>query len=71
MAAHESCDDGGMGHRWLRRERGERGASPVEYALLVAFIVLALVVGVGAFRTGANTAFNNQRNQVSTWAPAN
>jgi len=37
----------------------QRGATAVEYALIVALIALAIVVGVTAVGGGLNTAFNN------------
>lgn len=41
-----------------RLKDGERGATATEYALLVAFIALAIVVGVTAFGGQLNTFFN-------------
>jgi pilus assembly protein Flp/PilA len=43
----------------------ERGATAVEYALIVALIALAIVVGVTAVGGGLNTAFNNIAGQIS------
>jgi pilus assembly protein Flp/PilA len=37
----------------------EKGATATEYALLVAFIALAIVVGVTAFGGQLNTFFNS------------
>ena len=39
--------------------RSDRGATATEYALLVVFIVIAIVVGVGAFGTALSTVFDN------------
>ena len=43
----------------------ERGATAVEYALIVALVALAIVVGVTALGGGLNTAFTNIAAQVS------
>lgn len=43
----------------------ERGATAVEYALIVALIALAIVVGVTAVGGGLNTAFQNIAGQIS------
>lgn len=37
----------------------DRGASAVEYALIVALIAVVITVGVGAFGTSLNTFFTN------------
>jgi pilus assembly protein Flp/PilA len=37
----------------------ERGATAVEYALIVALVALAIIVGVTALGGGLNTAFQN------------
>lgn len=42
----------------------QRGATAVEYALIVALIALAIVVGVTAVGGGLNTAFNNISTQI-------
>jgi len=42
----------------------QRGATAVEYALIVALIALAIVVGVTAVGGGLNTAFNNIATQI-------
>ena len=41
----------------LTRERDERGATATEYGLLVGFIAILIVVGVGLFGTALNTYF--------------
>ena len=43
----------------------QRGATAVEYALIVALIALAIVVGVTAVGGGLNTAFNNISAQIA------
>ena len=40
------------------RARSERGATATEYGLLVGFIAMAILVGVGAFGTALNTVFD-------------
>lgn len=42
----------------------QRGATAVEYALIVALIALAIVVGVTAVGGGLNTAFQNIAGQI-------
>jgi pilus assembly protein Flp/PilA len=42
----------------------ERGATATEYALLVAFIALAIIVGVTAFGTALNNFFSNLGTRV-------
>jgi pilus assembly protein Flp/PilA len=44
----------------------QRGATAVEYALIVALIALAIVVGVTAVGGGLNTAFNNISTQIQS-----
>ncbi len=44
--------------------KDERGATATEYGLLVAFIALAIVVGVTAFGTALNDFFNALANTV-------
>ena len=46
-----------------RRERNERGATATEYGLLVGFIAIAIVVGVGVFGEALNTYFDG----LATW----
>jgi pilus assembly protein Flp/PilA len=43
----------------------EKGATAVEYALIVALIALAIVVGVTAVGGGLNTAFTNISEQIA------
>lgn len=52
-----------------RRDRDERGATAAEYALLVAFVVIVVYVGVEAFRVALDAFFVRQQSDVSTWAP--
>ena len=42
----------------------EKGATAVEYALIVALIALAIVVGVTAVGGGLDTAFRNIAGQI-------
>jgi pilus assembly protein Flp/PilA len=37
----------------------ESGATATEYAMLIVFVALAVVVGAQAFSTGLNTLFTN------------
>ena len=45
------------------RVRDERGATATEYGLLVGFIAIALVVGVGLF----GSALGNYFTTLATW----
>ncbi|MCQ9163600.1 Flp family type IVb pilin [Arthrobacter sp. STN4] len=47
-----------------RVKDGERGATATEYALLVAFIALAIVGGVTAFGTNLGSFFNGLGSKV-------
>ena len=42
----------------------EKGASLVEYALLVALIALVAIVGIRALGTSTNNEFNDIANQI-------
>lgn len=42
----------------------DRGATATEYALLVAFIALAIIVGVTAFGTALNNFFSDLGQRV-------
>jgi pilus assembly protein Flp/PilA len=42
----------------------DRGATATEYALLVAFIALAIIIGVTAFGSALNTFFTNLGTRV-------
>ena len=48
----------------LERARTERGASMVEYALLVGLIAVVAVVAVAALGSGIKTLFNSANNCV-------
>ena len=49
----------------LERARTERGASMVEYALLVGLIAVVAVVAVAALGTGIKGLFGNANNCVT------
>jgi pilus assembly protein Flp/PilA len=49
------------------RRDDERGASAVEYGLLVALIALAIVIGVTAFGGALNTFFNGLATTIGGW----
>ena len=53
----------------LQAKRSERGATATEYGLLVAFIAIAIIVGVTAFGGALNTFFGRLGTKVGTWAP--
>jgi pilus assembly protein Flp/PilA len=42
----------------------ERGATATEYALLVAFIALAIIIGVTAFGSALNSFFSNLATRI-------
>ncbi|MDP5225764.1 MULTISPECIES: Flp family type IVb pilin [Arthrobacter] len=46
----------------------EKGATGTEYALLVAFIALIIIVGVTAFGTALSSWFSSLGTTVSGWA---
>ena len=48
-----------------RAVRGERGASLVEYALILALIVVVCVVSVSMFGGGLNNSFSKDASSVS------
>ena len=43
----------------------ERGATAVEYALIVALIAMVIIVGLTAVGGGINTAFSNIAGKIS------
>ena len=47
-----------LGFTLQSRLRNEKGATAVEYGLMVALIAVVLVVGVGAFGSSLNTFFS-------------
>jgi pilus assembly protein Flp/PilA len=54
---------------WLRRAiKNEKGATSIEYALIVTFVALVIIVGVTALGTNLNTWFSNMGSKVGTWA---
>ena len=46
----------------------EKGATATEYALLVAFIAFAIIIGVTAFGTTLSGYFSGLGTTVSGWA---
>ena len=54
-------------HLFMTTPREEKGATATEYALLVAFIAFAIIIGVGLFGTELNTYFTNLSNTVKGW----
>lgn len=49
------------------KRKSEEGATATEYGLLVAFIALAIIVGVTALGTELNTFFQGLATDVSAW----
>lgn len=50
----------------MNRKRDDRGATATEYGLLVGFIAIIIVVGVGLFGGALNTYFGG----LATWLDA-
>lgn len=56
-----------QGWAWLQRFRGEeRGATATEYSIMVGFIALVIVAGVGAFGLALNDVFTGLGNDLKT-----
>jgi Flp pilus assembly pilin Flp len=53
-----------MGRRFIAEESG---ATTVEYAILVAFVVLVCVAAVAAFRVPAGSAFSSNTTSIGTY----
>ena len=54
---------------WLRRAiKNEKGARSFEYALIVTFVALVIIVGVTALGTNLNTWFSTMGSKVGTWS---
>jgi pilus assembly protein Flp/PilA len=49
------------------RRDDERGASAVEYGLLVALIAIIITVGVGLFGTALNGFFSDLATTIGGW----
>ena len=58
---------------WLRARFGntDKGASLVEYALLVALIAVACLVAIGTLGQEANSAFDETGSRIGEATPAN
>ncbi len=54
--------------RFLRSVKNEKGVLAIEYALLVAFIGLVVVVGITLVGTNLNTWYTNVATFVGTLA---
>lgn len=54
---------------WLKQLKDENGQDLVEYALAVALIAFAAVVGMETLANGINNAFNNISNTLETYLP--
>jgi len=48
----------------LRNRRDERGATAVEYGLMVALIAVAIIITVGALGTGLDSMFQGVVNSI-------
>ena len=54
---------------WMKIWKDENGQDLVEYALAVALIGFAAVVGMETLANGINNAFNNIANTLETYLP--
>ena len=52
-----------MNERTDHLERDDRGATATEYGLLIGFIAMAIVLGVGIFGSALNSYFSG----LATW----
>jgi len=50
---------------WMHELRNERGATAVEYALMVALIAVVIIAAVSALGTSASSKFQTVANTVS------
>ena len=51
----------------VRAKKNEKGATATEYSLLVAFIALAIILGVTAFGDALNKWFDDLSKTVGGW----
>lgn len=49
--------------------RGERGATSVEYGLLVGLVVLVAVFGIDAFKLALALFYSGMQDDVDNWVP--
>jgi Flp pilus assembly pilin Flp len=56
-----------IAHRVNRMEGDDRGATATEYAILVAFIALLIILGVAFFGGALNDWFHNLGSHVNTF----
>lgn len=54
---------------WFKQLKDENGQDLVEYALAVALIAFAAVVGMETLANGINNAFNNISNTLEAYLP--
>jgi pilus assembly protein Flp/PilA len=52
------------------RAKGEKGATATEYALLIAFVALVIIVGAGLFGTALSNWFSDLAVNIGSWAKA-
>jgi pilus assembly protein Flp/PilA len=53
----------------IRRAASDRGATSTEYALLVVFIAIAIVLGVTAFGQSLSGIFNQLASTLASYLP--
>ncbi|WP_138414190.1 Flp family type IVb pilin [Sinomonas gamaensis] len=52
------------------RASGEKGATATEYALLIAFVALAIIGGAVVFGTALSGWFSDLGTNINSWAKA-
>jgi pilus assembly protein Flp/PilA len=52
------------------RAEGEKGATATEYALLIAFVALAIIAGATLFGTALSNWFSDLAGNIGSWAKA-
>lgn len=52
------------------RAADEKGATATEYALLIAFVALAIIVGATLFGTALSNWFSSLADNIASWAKA-
>jgi len=54
----------GMLARWFRRGRRDRGATMVEYGLMVVLIALVVIIAVNPLGTAVSSLFDTSRQSL-------
>jgi len=59
-----------MKRRWIKLIGSERGATALEYGLIIALIVIAIVIAISSVGGGTQGIWGNMTNKVSNAMPA-